>query len=150
MWSPHEGVAMATDWWRWHVPCLQNLLEIVLCAAGESNYRKLSHFGSCLEAAHWEAGRSHLLGDALPMAFLMKSLHGCTRAGQWVLLDPCTLRVECGRNKGTMPTKPHGLKGSRGKSSHSPEWGLYFFSTSGYLKHHQITKIIELTKCWVW
>lgn len=48
-------------------------------------------------------------------------------AGQWMLLDPCTLRVECGRNKGTMLAKPRGLKGSRGKSSHSPEWGLYFF-----------------------
>lgn len=97
-----------------------------LCCRGKQ-LQEVVTFSSCLEAAHWEAGRSHLLGDALPMAFLMKSLHGCTRAGQWVLLDPCTLRVECGRNKGTMPTKPHGLKGSRGKSSHSPEWGLYFF-----------------------
>lgn len=67
-------------------------------------------------------------------------------AGQWLLLDPCTLGVECGRNKGTMLESPVGWRALEGRAAIAQN-GVFIFSPSGYLKHHQITKIIELTKC---
>lgn len=82
--------------------------------------------GSChtLAAAHWEAGRSHLLGDALPMAFLMKPLHGCWPMGA---AEPMHSKSGMWKKQGNDAGKAPWAEGLSREEQPQPRMGFLFF-----------------------